>query len=402
MLINQIRNISLFLFVACFFIFPSLQTILIGLSFLMVLFDKKFYSSFSEYNKLGVAMMAYFIIVAVSLFYTNNLTEGIRSIETKFSFLVFPIFLPYLFSLIDSNKVFKTLLFSGIIYVFLSYLTATIDYSAIHKTSVFFYGELGVGFFQDSSFVHPTYAAFFFNLLIAFLGIGYIDNSNLFKSKIVSVLLIGVFSIFILMLSSKFGILALLINFFFLFFYFIRKRQKVIKPSLILVGFLVLTSIVILQTPLKVRFEKAYTELVNPTAKEGSTKTRKDVWKVTTEIIRENPMLGVGTGDIRDELALRYEQNGQSLYLERKYDSHQQFLQVFASLGISGFLILLVLFGFLFWKAIKQKNFLLLIFTSLFFLFGMVESMLERQAGIAFFVFFGLLLYSFNPSKSSS
>lgn len=161
------------------------------------------------------------------------------------------------------------------------------------------------------------------------------------------------------------------------------------------------STFLITTTPLKKRFSEAYYEITNQTNRPGSTKTRKDVWGVTKEIIIENPFLGVGTGDIKDDLKLKYEQKGFQEYIKRGYDSHQQFLQTYASTGLFGFLSLLLVFIICFIRSIKERNYLFFIITTLFFLFGMVESMFERQAGIIFFVFFSMLLYSFNPIKKT-
>ena len=94
--------------------------------------------------------------------------EGLKSIETKFSLLVFPVFLPFVFSENKSKlniKITSALILSGFSYVVMSLITAFVDYQSTSNIDVFFYGELGVGIFQEGSFLHPTYAAFLFNKL---------------------------------------------------------------------------------------------------------------------------------------------------------------------------------------------------------------------------------------------
>jgi len=405
MSITQLRNSSVFLFVVCFFFFPRLQTIFIAVSFLMVLFDKQFYSQVKEFStaKISGLFVLYFLVVALTLLYTKNIGEGLKSLETKFAFLVFPIFLPYVFSFSVhfKEKILKLLLYSGLGYILVSFISAAISYTSTGNISAFFYGELGVGLPQKGSFVHPTYAAFFFNFLFSYVGLLLINSSKPLSKNWKDIMIIGLISLFILMLSSKFGILALGVNMVMLLVYYARKKKKIIRAIVLFAVSILFSSVLIMQTPLKVRFQSAYESLVNPSDKSSSTKTRQDVWKVTLELIGENPVLGVGTGDIRDELTKKYEEKGFDLYKQRAYDSHQQFLQTYASLGILGFFVLIALFFLFFRKAYFDNNYLFLIFTTLFFLFGLVESMLERQAGIAFFIFIGILLYSFNPIKKS-
>lgn len=346
-------------------------------------------------------MIGYYLITAISLIYTSNLEEGFKSLETKLSFLVFPIFLFFIFS--DTPKVRKnivhTFVFSGLAYVLFSLIYAGYNYTNTHSISSFFYGEIGIRFFQEESFVHPTYASFFMNFIIAYLVLLLLNKELNTKNKTIVIFLVLIFSLFIILLSSKFGILALGINIFMLLVYYIKKSGNFLKAIGVFSLAIIFSYVLIINTPLKVRFETSYNELINPTEKTSSTKTRKDVWRYTTEIIQENPILGVGTGDIRDVLAEKYLQDNQQVYWNRNYDSHQQFLQTYASAGILGLLSLLLIFILLIRKSILNKNYLLLVFSVLFFLFGMIESMLERQAGIIFFTFFGLLLFTFNPNK---
>ena len=405
MLITQIRNSLLTLFVIGFFFFPQLQTIIIAACFVTLLVDKTYYDQFSIVlkNKLGLAMIGYFLVLAISVLYSQNVPEGLRSLETKLSFFVFPFFLPVVFHNRNITKRMLTvLLYAGVSYIFLSLIDAAIHYQSTRSISSFFYTELGVGFFRESSFVHPTYASFFYNVLIAHVALGLLQNEGDSKKKIRGIGVLILLVLFVFMLSSKFGILALLLNLCFLLFFYIKKTKKVAKAAVVLVLFTLGASLVVTQTPLKHRFESAFSALTSGSGKYSSTQTRLDVWNVTAEVIAEHPILGVGTGDVRDELRMKYMENEYFMYAERGYDSHQEFLQTWAALGLLGVLLLLSLFYFLFHRAKQTRHFLLTIFTILFLLFGLVESMLERQAGVVFFVFFGLLLHSYSPLKNNN
>jgi len=400
MQLTQIRNSLLSLFVLAFFFFPHIQTLIVSICFVLVLFDKRFYSSFRRLNnnRLTISLVLYFLIIAWSLIYTNNMESGLRSIETKFSFFVFPFFLPFIFSDKDlANKTMKIFWIAGMAYIIVSLADATISFLSNHSVSSFFYSELGVGFLKEGSFIHPTYASFFYNILFAYLALQWIQNSLKGKHKWLVLLSLVFILIFIFMLSSKFGVLALIINILLLLWNYVKKTNQVMRAAVVLVLFSILSVIIVSQSPLKKRFESAYSAMKTSTHHPSSTQTRLDVWSVTSSIISENPILGVGAGDIRDELISKYQENNFELYVERKYDSHQEFLQTFASLGLPGIVVLLIVFLLLWKRSVASKNYLLFIFTTLFFVFGMVESMLERQAGVVFFVFFSLLLYSFNP-----
>ena len=106
-------------------------------------------------------------------------------------------------------------------------------------------------------------------------------------------------------------------------------------------------------------------------------------------IFRNNPVVGCGIGDLRDECSKFYAQ----LYdrTDRILLPHSQFLHVAASCGIIGIaLFLLGFYGpFLFSHgfSIPYLFFLYLNYSISFLL----ENSLERSMSVAFFLFFGLL-----------
>lgn len=400
MQITQIRNGLLSLFMVAFFFFPQLQTIIISACFVFVLLDKTFYGNFWRLisNNFSVALVLYFSLIVLSMTYSSNLESGLRSIETKFSFLVFPFFLPSIFLNKEMTHRTMTLFWvGGMSYIFVSFVDALISFLHSHSLSSFFYSELGVGFFQEGSFIHPTYASFFYNILFAYLALQWIQNSPKGKFKFVIIASLIFVAVFIFMLSSKFGILALAINFLLLLWKYVKNTNQVLRATIFFMAFSIVSILVVWQSPLKKRFVSAYSAVTTANHHPSSTQTRLDVWRVTSTIISENPILGVGAGDIRNELLLKYQENDYQTYAQREYDSHQEFLQTYAALGLPGIIVLLFIFVLLWKRAISARNYLLFIFTTLFFVFGMVESMLERQAGVVFFVFFSLFLYSFNP-----
>ena len=87
---------------------------------------------------------------------------------------------------------------------------------------------------------------------------------------------------------------------------------------------------------------------------------------------------------------------------QRAYNFHNQYLQTFGAIGIFGFLLLCYLLGYPFILSIKNKDYLVISF--LFIVGGsfLTESMFERQAGVAFFtIFYVLLIERINQNKLS-
>lgn len=135
---------------------------------------------------------------------------------------------------------------------------------------------------------------------------------------------------------------------------------------------------------------KFYSDGGNPSG--HSLPQRMEYWKASLEIIRENPILGTGTGDIRDAFLDWYEKSGSPLSPERRFESHNQFLLITSTFGFVG---LLVFLGFLAFPGYYQKKFQDPVYFSFFlisFFSLLTEDTFETQAGVTFFAFFSVLL----------
>ncbi|MFQ3332955.1 MAG: O-antigen ligase, partial [Flavobacteriales bacterium] len=79
-------------------------------------------------------------------------------------------------------------------------------------------------------------------------------------------------------------------------------------------------------------------------------------------------------------------------FVKRGYNFHNQYLQIFGTIGIFGLLLLLYLFTIPFFLFIKKANYLSATFLFIVGASFLTESMLERQAGVSFIVFFFMIL----------
>lgn len=91
-------------------------------------------------------------------------------------------------------------------------------------------------------------------------------------------------------------------------------------------------------------------------------------WKNTWEIIKRQPILGVGIGDYESELDAQYQKDGYDF----PPNSHQQFLHHWLVSGLLGLLSLLILFGG-FMKSMHRNN-----------------ASVDRMIGYTFMLFFGI------------
>ena len=88
--------------------------------------------------------------------------------------------------------------------------------------------------------------------------------------------------------------------------------------------------------------------------------------------------------------------------LEHKLNAHNEFYQVFISIGIIGFIIFVITLLAPLSLAFKINNFIYIIFLFIIVFNFLPESMLETQAGVMFYSFFNsLLCFScYNPKLS--
>jgi O-antigen ligase len=121
------------------------------------------------------------------------------------------------------------------------------------------------------------------------------------------------------------------------------------------------------------------------------------VWRAANALIVEQPVLGTGTGDVKDELMRVYTERGYTYPLEKRLNAHSQFLQTAVALGVPAAIWLLLMLLVPLWYAVRTGRQELIAILILAFLNWSVESMLEVQAGVVFFVLFAAM-FSDPPS----
>lgn len=143
-----------------------------------------------------------------------------------------------------------------------------------------------------------------------------------------------------------------------------------------------------------------YLKGINPSG--HSVIQRFEFWKAALGIIRENPVFGVGTGDVKNEFDLQYERTDSPLSKEWRLRSHNQFLAIATAFGITGLLLFLFTLFYPLFKERKLNDYLYLMFFIIAFLSMMPEDTLETQVGVTFFAFFNSFLLFLAPSKENT
>ena len=130
---------------------------------------------------------------------------------------------------------------------------------------------------------------------------------------------------------------------------------------------------------------------------------RFEFWKAGIGIIKSNFLIGVGTGDISRTFYDQYENSGtkltKDLWVNR---THNQYLTIFATFGVVGFVWFLFTLFYPPFKMKKFGNYFFLAFFITMLLSMLMEDTLETQAGVTLFAFpFSFLLFMVGDKKQT-
>ena len=223
--------------------------------------------------------------------------------------------------------------------------------------------------------MHPSYYAFFSAVVILIL----LFTSIIKLQKWQRFILLFLHSVMILLISSKAGIISLLIITGIEFFH--RKKLKEMFLG-VLIFFLIIASALSIPST-RLRLEKAYkiNTKDNDTA-ENSSLGRLVLWNSLNEFSAKELLTGIGINASREKT--------KNLTGEDK-NMHNQFLQSLVSAGIIG---LALLSCFILLPVFYSKHIFTYVFIALLFINLLLENMMDRVWGIMIISFFyGLFVF---------
>jgi len=383
---------------------------LIGLTWLLELnFEEKYRLVKNSAHRTYIAAFGIlYLLYIIGTFYSSQLKgqEGAYfDLEVKLSLLLFPIF----FSTIDFSgfrkdffsMVQKAFIAGCIISTIFLFINAVFRYFTDNDVTQFYYTNL-------SMFFHPGYLALYYTFTIAII-LSRLIKSRQWKTskKLLAIVLILYFQVFIILLSSKAGIFGLILIYILaIFFIIVREKKRSLYTFIISTSFIVSFFILLFFFPYS--YNRIFTakqaleseEPLPASSRDGSV-ARVFIWKSSIEIIKENFLFGVGTGDVKKNLFEKYKEKHIELALEEHLNAHNQYLQTFIAIGFIGFLLLISSIILPAIYAIKYKNLLYFLFLGMIGFHLLVESMLERQAGVVFYAFFNVFLFYFTPNNKT-
>lgn len=370
----------------------------------LVLFNKEQRRWVSIFN--GYIFL--FVLMTVSLFYTENLKLGFIRLEQRSFFVLMPFISFSLSNIIDKKMIYmvmKYFVWAVIIASLIFVINATIN--TFHYASLNPFNEINGNFFSYIKFTqiiedtHPIYFGTYVLFSIFVIGNDYFEDDQIFTIRKSIRLFLVLYLIIISLLLNSFLLTGLLFLLLFYFFYKLLKDDKLSRISkFCLICFVI--SITVVSSSFVINKFKGVALKEDILSRDFSgdkftaVKARTAKIYSSVDLISENFWFGVGVGDEIDELMKYYEKNNFSYGVKRRFNSHNQYLTESISTGILGMLGLLACFFIIFRRGVNSENNYLLLIGLIYFCFCLTESALVRNKGIVFFLFFTCILFPIN------
>ncbi|MDC6387791.1 O-antigen ligase family protein [Maribacter sp. PR1] len=346
-----------------------------------------------KYFKTGKVFFSYlylfffllFLTRLGSLLYTEDINSGVRIMMRSMSLIAFPLIL----MLNDKALPRKTFL----IKIFILATTFACVYCFLKNAIFLTNNDIPIQRWLDWRYNnyhlsrHLEFGPNYFSLLIVLNIIGAFFHRKLIPPFYLLCLVLQV--LFIILLSSR-GLLLFLAIFsttYTIYLGFKRFKFLGLLFSIVILSLLFYTIFKTVPV-LRQRFVKTYKELVvgdMEKNKVGGIVTRKKKINASINIIKENFFIGVGIGDVRNELTHQFKILNFQEGVEKWYDAHNQYLESFMASGIFGVICFLSIFVYCFRHALNIQDYHLLAVLILFLFFGLLESYIETHKGIVIF-----------------
>ena len=362
--------------------------------------------------------LSLFVLMALSLLWTNDLNSSVKALQKGLPLILIPIcfLISPPFTIAQKRKLMGFFSIGMVAFTLYWLGKAAIRFAMGRDLSVFFYHELVT---EDVNAIH---VAVYVTVAISYFMT---VQSKTLLQKLALLLL----SFFLILLSSKnITVIFVLISVVYGLRHFKSKQRSSVLLGVLVLGLL---AGIAMTGKIKDRFTAEFQQ--GHSVNKEMSNERGNVYNVSiaqawnqekfngndyfpgtafrvyqlhifTEMLREDNILFSGYG--LNASAFRIEQKGREHgvydgegreegYLKKNF--HNQYIQLFAELGIFGFLILMAMVAVNLKNAIRTKDFIHISFAILMISLFLTESFLSRQRGIVFFTIM-YCLYNATPT----
>lgn len=344
-------------------------------------------------------LVGYLVLYATyvsGLIWSHNYPYAYQDLLLKLPILLFP------FCLLTSDTSIFT--YRKLLHLMHAFLAGCVVYSIyVFYVWIFKVGVDGIlSAFRISGtglVIHHSYISMCYILAIAiiFYLLHYEHKKFWFNILLVVIALVLVFQIIVLSSRTAWIVSGLLLTVFFVV-WLVQTIRKRVRPYWTILFFSMVLAVALFLGSVPSHYNRCLNTIQNVKAEKSlrAADIRWSIWECSWDVIGEHPFLGVGTGDVRDSLSQRQMEVGLP-----SFNSHNQFLNTWVSVGIFGFLAFVMILVLSVRQAIRNRSFLYLSFLVIIIINCMTEAILEKQTGLVFFVFFNTYLYCFVDKNRS-
>jgi len=366
-----------------------------------------------------------YVLMLFSFAWSIDKDRTISAISKELPLLLYPMcFLLFRsFSELEKQKIIKGFSYGMVVFSIFYLIKASIRFFISHDTSVFFYHELVT---KDVNAIHVSVymATSFFYFLVKPI------KTN-FDKLALSLLLLMVF-----LLSSK-NIVVVFIGLLGFYYLFFSKSSKKLRLRNLILFLVILASLPFIGK-VKDRFKQEYETImtdssVNDVISKESGKiynvSIKQAWtnqtfrpndffpgtafrvyqfRIFIEFLQEEAIFWKGFG--LDASYAKIEEKGVQYQLflgdeknegYQKMNFHNQYIQVFAELGVFGIVLLILMIALSIRNSIASKSYFHIAFSVVMISLFLTESFLWRQRGVTFFIIMYCLLNAKTKSEKT-
>ena len=335
--------------------------------------------------------MAFYLLHVLGMLWSSNTAFGLFDLQIKAPLFVLPLVLCFLPGSARSGATGMLFLFSIGCAFSVVWKAAMVVLRIVRDPMLTPSQEIFSSAF--SSPMHPSYMALYLCVAIA---AWYLTPAHRALPRWVSTVVFLWLAVGVVFCASKLGwsVLALLLPSMLL----LRWKQKEVRA--VLVGAMIVSAALsaglLAYSPyardrVQEMWRAAGEEQHDAQANTSST-VRWHTWQAAIDLFKEHPVIGTGTGDIKDELMRLYNERGITYAQEHRLNAHSQYLQSAACLGI-GALVCLILMLSAPMAMGRAVGAVIPVAFGILAANCIVESMMEVQAGVLFVSWLLFVLY---------
>jgi len=339
--------------------------------------------------KLIALFGGYFLLFAISILYSENTSSAWKDIESKLSLLLIPL------SILGQKRL--EVKEQAVLLKLYVWFLVGVGVFLIGKSLFLAGGLLTNQEFSALIGVHASYLSLYMAAAL-FITIQSLTHKSQIKLNTIIALFLAFISV---VLAARMVTIATFLSLFTWFAVVHFTWKRLLTMIVIFIGVVFAISSI---DSVKSRFQEGLIgEQVEFGNVDDSVKVktyggkaiRVAIWQCAQEVVKDNWLMGVGAGDVHKSLQASYKRNEfQLAWQYNNFNSHNLFIETIIAVGVLGVVVLITLFYLLFFSAIKNRNMLLFCFTTLFFMFSLIESAFNVQKGIVFLVAISCLLFS--------